>query len=360
MIVSTLARRRSAWLADTGRQSAAISSRVRLARNLADERFPDHADAENRKRLFGKLSKAVLATGLLESPEVIDLQDASEADLQVLMERRLITAELAERGPGAGLVLSADESLAVMINEEDHLRIQAIHSGMGLEAAWERANALDSALEAQLVYAFSPEWGYLTACPSNIGTGLRASVMLHLLGLRLSNDLDPTLKALDRLNLAVRGVSGEGSDAAGHMFQVSNQETLGCSETEIIESLSQLVEEAVRQEHNARMRLMEDAPHIVVDCVARALALLRHARIMPSDEAQDLLSALRLGIELGVVSRLSVAGVNALLLLSQPGHLQNRLDVTLTPDQRDQARAVQISTRLSGVLVHDIEVANHS
>lgn len=353
MIVGNLARRGSAWLTDQRVQSPVISSRVRLARNLAGEKFPDWAEESDRRKIRELLVSAVLATGILEDPEVVDIADASEADLQVLVERRLITPELASRGPGAGLVLSADETVSVMINEEDHLRIQVIQPGLDLMAVWDRANALDSALESRLEYAFSSSLGFLTACPSNLGTGLRASVMLHLLGLRLANDLDSCLKALERLNLAVRGVCGEGSDASGHMFQVSNQETLGRDETSIIGDLSRIVLELKKQEENARMRLMEKTPQVVVDCAARALAVLRNARILPSEEAQDLLSALRLGVEAKVVAGLTSAEINSLLLLSQPGHLQNILRAVMLPEERDQVRAREVGRGLAAAEIID-------
>jgi protein arginine kinase len=236
-----------------------------------------------------------------------------------------------------------------MINEEDHLRIQVIQPGMDVGQAWEAADALDTRLESRLSYAFSQQLGYLTACPSNLGTGLRASVMVHLLGLRLSDELDAVLRALERLRLAVRGVGGEGSEAAGHMFQISNMGTLGQDDKRVIGELMGHVEAVVRAERQARLRLMRDCPVRLQDCVARALALLQQARVMQTEEAIDYLSALRLGVEMGMLRRLDVAGADALMLAVQPGNLQQRLGEAAEPEQRDPFRADWLRKQLAAV-----------
>ncbi len=349
MVVGDLVGRRGAWLTDDRSRGIAISARVRLARNLAGESFPDWADEAGRRRVLRMVVEAARASGALPESIFISMDETGDTDARILMERRLISAELADRGPGGGLLLQPDESVALLVNEEDHLRIQVIQPGMDLRGAWERADAVDTALEAILAYAFSSELGYLTACPSNCGTGLRASVMLHLLGLRLTNDLEPVLKALDRLRLAVRGIGGEGSDAAGHMFQVSNQETLGLDEPSIIADLSRVIADVARQEMNARLRIMEDAPHLAEDCVARALAILQNARVLQSEEALDYLSALRLGVELRLLRRLTMAEINELLLATQPGHLRQRMREPLEADERDRLRADFVRERMAAV-----------
>jgi protein arginine kinase len=237
-----------------------------------------------------------------------------------------------------------------MVNEEDHLRIQVIRPGLELASAWALADRIDSCLEPALDYAFSTRLGYLTACPSNVGTGLRASVMVHLLGLRLAEDLDAALRALSALRLAVRGVDGEGTDAAGHLFQVSNQGTLGQREDEVLGTLAEQVGELIRQEQLARRRLLRDAPAVVHDCVARALAILQHARMIASDEAMDYLSALRFGVQLRLLENLSVPRVDDLLLGVQPVHLQQRFHLeTADQDLRDMRRADWLRQELEPV-----------
>jgi protein arginine kinase len=312
---------------------------VRLARNLRGLKFPDWADEAERRRVFDHISPWLANEAGIERASIVPVGDLDEATRALLRERHLISRDLAERGPGSGLVVSGDERVAVMINEEDHLRIQVIEPGMDLHRAWNAAEALDARMEQQFDYAFTARLGFLTACPSNVGTGLRASVMVHLLGLRLTSDLDAVLRALERLRLTVRGVGGEGSDAAGHMFQISNQETLGENEATLIDELLEIVGDVVHQEQNARLRLRRDTPEVLLDCVARALAIIQSARIMETEEALDYLSALRLGVEMGLVRRLTVAEVDALTLGIQPGHLQRTLGKTLEPARRDMVRA---------------------
>lgn len=337
--------------ATAGAETAvALSCRVRLARNLRGERFPDWNDEAGRQRIFRQVVDAVLAAGGLRAPQVFDVGKLDDLTLQQIGERRLISNDLIERGGGGGLVLDAGGELSVMINEEDHLRIQVIHPGLDLRRAWEVADAFDTRLESRLDYAFSRQLGYLTACPSNVGTGLRASVMLHLLGLRLTEDLDAVLRALDRLRLTVRGVGGEGSDAAGHMFQISNQGTLGRSEDAVLAELLLHVQEVVRQERFARLRLMRDAPWLIEDCVARALALLQSARVIQADESLDYLSALRLGAELGLLRRLTVARAAELALAVQPGSLQRLMGAAADPDRRDVFRADWLRAQLADVV----------
>ncbi len=333
--------------------SVAISCRVRLARNLSGVRFPDWADEAERRRVRQTLSRALLAPGCLPAAQALNIDELDEVAVQLLIEQRLISFDLSERGPGAGVVVSGDGHIAVMINEEDHLRIQVIEPGMDLLHAWETADELDTRLESHVAYAFSSRLGYLTACPSNVGTGLRASVMLHLLGLRLTGDIDAVLRSLDRMRLAVRGVGGEGSEAAGHMFQVSNQGTLGEDEASVIGGLSRIVAEVVRQERNARLRMLRDSPVVLLDCVARALVLLQHARVMQADEALDYLSALRLGLELGLLRRVTGAVLDELALAVQPGHLQQHLGSRAEPEQRDTVRADWLRGRLADVTLRE-------
>ena len=326
-------------LTPRGTGGIAVSCRVRLARNLRGLKFPDWADEKERRRVFDQVTPWLEREAGIDQARIVPVGELDDATRALLRERHLISRDLMERGPGSGLVVSGDERLAVMVNEEDHLRIQVIEPGMDLHRAWTVADALDSRMERQFDYAFSSKLGFLTACPSNVGTGLRASVMVHLLGLRLTNDLDAVLRALERLGLAVRGVGGEGSDAAGHMFQISNQETLGADETALIDELLDVVGDVVHQERNARLRLRRDSPEVLADCVSRALAIIQSARIMETEEALDYLSALRLGVEMGLVRRLTIAEVDTLALGIQPGHLQRSMGKTIEPPRRDVVRA---------------------
>ena len=327
----------------------AVSCRVRLARNLRGLKFPDWADEAERRRVFELVAPWLAHEAGIDRARIVPVGELDEATRALLRERHLISHDLAERGPGSGLVVSGDERLAVMINEEDHLRVQVIEPGMDLHRAWSAADALDTRMERQFDYAFTPKLGFLTACPSNVGTGLRASVMVHLLGLRLANDLEAVLRALERLRLTVRGVGGEGSDAAGHMFQISNQETLGEGEATLIDELLDAVGDVVHQERNARLRLQRDMPEVLVDCVARALAIIQSARVMETEEALDYLSALRLGVELELVRRLTVPEVDALTLGIQPGHLQRNMGEKLEPPRRDIVRATVMREALANV-----------
>jgi protein arginine kinase len=330
-----------------------LSCRVRLARNLAGARFPDWNDEAGHFQVVDSIVSAVRQTGGLADPMVIGDREhpGDSQELALLHERHIISRELLDRGRGGALIQCLDPGVSIMVNEEDHLRIQVIRPGMELTSAWTMADQIDSCLEAALEYAFSPRLGYLTACPSNAGTGLRASVMVHLLGLRLAEDLDAVLRALTALRLMVRGVDGEGTDAAGHLFQISNQGTLGQQERDVIGTLVEQVGEVIRQERLARRRLLRDAPALVNDCVARALALLQHARLLASEEAMDYLSALRLGVQLKLLRNLSVDRVDELLLGVQPIHLQRMFQLEAAePEARDARRADWLRRELEPVV----------
>ena len=319
-----------------------ISCRVRLARNLAGTRFPDWNDEEGHFAVLGAILAAVEQTGALTAPSVVGGRggEGDPQELALLHERRVVSKELIDRGRGGALIRGGDPGASIMVNEEDHLRIQVIRPGLELTAAWELADSIDTRLESALEYAFSPRLGYLTACPSNVGTGLRASLMVNLLGLRLAEDLEAALRALAALRLTVRGVDGEGTDAAGHLFQISNQGTLGQREDEVLGTLAGHVGELIRQEQLARRRLLRDAPAVVHDCVARALAILQQARMIASDEALDYLSALRLGVQMRLLDNLGVPRVDELMLGVQPIHLQQRFRLeTADQDLRDMRRA---------------------
>ena len=339
MILDDMILRSGGWLGAVDSTGIVISSRIRLARNVAGAAFPGWAGEEERVRLAAQLRAALTEVPALRATTYLDMGDLNEVDRLFLTERHLISAELAEKGRGSGVLFSDDEQVAVMVNEEDHLRLQAMRPGMDLPGIWQQLDGIDSALEDQVSYAFSPTLGYLTACPSNVGTGLRASVMLHLPGLRFMNEVEPVAKGLQRIGLAVRGLLGEGTEASGNMYQVSNQITLGDSEENTIRRLIEIVEEVVQHEENARLRLAEQQAAYLKDRVGRAYGILSYASLLTSEECMDLLSTLRLGQIFGLVRGLSVSAINELFVRTQPGHLQRIERRILSPEQRDQMRA---------------------
>lgn len=346
--VDGLLRQRGAWLPAGEETGVVVSSRIRLARNLRGVAFPGWAGEEECERVWKRLHPILLELKSLQPALAVGMTELDELDRQILFERHLISREFAERGKGSGVVVRLDESLSVMVNEEDHLRLQAMKPGLDLMGSWESINRLDSEIEKQVTYAFSPRLGYLTACPTNVGTGIRASVMLHLPGLVLMNEINPVVKGMGKIGLAVRGLWGEGTEAAGNMFQISNQITLGEKEEDIVHNIEQIVMEIIEHEKNARARLLEKKDPILKDHVGRAFGILSHAYILSSKEALDLLSGLRLGIDLGILKHTEKRTVDELLLLTQPGHLQKMEGKTLKTKERDRARARLVRGKLGG------------
>lgn len=330
------------WFENDLPDGPVITSRIRLARNLEGHAFPDWAGDEERVQIWQELRTMFQNAGIISDAEVWGMDELDALEKGVLCERHLISRELAERGFGSGVVVGPKEHVAVMINEEDHLRLQALEPGLNLRKAYEELNAIDDRIEEHFTYAFSPKLGYLTACPSNVGTGIRASVMLHLPGLVLMEEIGPILNGISKIGLAARGLWGEGTDASGNMFQISNQITLGKREEEIVDHLEQIVLEIVEHEQNARTRLMESRELLVRDHVGRAYGILKHARIVSSKEALDLLSAMRLGTDLGIIDAMERADIDRLFMQIQPSHLQRIKNQALDPDERDAARAEHI------------------
>jgi protein arginine kinase len=348
MTVDELIRRPGAWLlTDAGPDTEiAVSARIRLARNLQQAAFPSWAGEEECVRILSRLRPAVESLPFLDGAWGWEMSELDPVDREILCERHLISAELASRNRGSAVVLRSDESLSVMINEEDHLRLQVMRPGANLMGLWQEIDAFDTALGELVPYAFSPELGYLTACPSNVGTGLRASVMVHLPALRLMREVEPVVKGLNKIGLAVRGIGGEGTEAMGNMFQVSNQMTLGEGETDLIRRLDAVVQELTTHERNARARLLEKHPARLRDFVGRAFGVLMQAHILNSQEALDLLSALRLGIEMELVRSIGGGDLNRLMQSILPGHLQRQARRDLPVEDRDQLRAMMVRERL--------------
>jgi len=329
----------SVWLGNADDSDVIVSSRVRLARNIRGEAFPHKARVEDSVRLWERLQSAICGLPSMDKSMSVEMDSLSWTYRHVLRERHLISIEQSEKGKGSGLILKHDESIAIMVNEEDHLRMQALSSGLALKAIWQKIDEVDSELEQNVNYAFSRRLGYLTACPSNVGTGLRASAMLHLPALNLLNEMGPVIKGLTRIGLAVRGLLGEGTEASGNMFQISNQTTLGESEASIVERLTDVVTEVAGHEKNARVRLAEQRKVFLKDYVGRAYGVMVNAHLLSSRELLDLLSAMRLGVDVGIVRNVSMPLIHELMLLTQPGHMQMMAKRELSPEERDQMRA---------------------
>jgi protein arginine kinase len=331
-----------AWMPVDPDDPVTVSSRIRLARNVKDTLFPGWAGEEECQRIWTLLRTVLLEAPTMDPGRAWGMDELSGLDRLMLFERHLISREQMERGAGSGVVIREDERLAVMVNEEDHLRLQALQPGLDLRTAWAEINQMDSEIEAQIDYAFSPRIGYLTACPSNVGTGMRASVMLHVPGLVAINEMQAVVKGVAKIGLAVRGLWGEGSEAAGNMYQISNQMTLGEKEIDIISHLEQIVQEIVQHERNARLRLFEQREELVRDQAGRALGVLSQAYVLTSKEALDLLSDLRLGVDMGIIILGRPELLNDLLIMIQPGHLQHAEARKLKAAERDVARATLV------------------
>lgn len=342
-------KRAGEWLRGDGPDGEiVISTRIRLARNVKGYPFLSRADADTRLEIAELAENAVRKARGAEQFAHVDVSQLDELDRLLLVERHLISRQHSEGLGARRLAFTEREDAAVMINEEDHLRIQVMRAGLQLDDAWSQISALDDALEERIDYSFHPQYGYLTACPTNVGTGLRVSVMLHLPALRLTNELEKVSQAARDLKLAVRGLHGEGSEALGDLFQISNQLTLGRSEDEILDDFrSVVIPKIVHYESTAREALVRSRPVAFDDKVWRALGLLRNARVISSNEAMQCLSHLRMGLHTGRVSDVTLETVNELFLHSQPGHLQKLNGERLNAEQRSMVRANLIRSRLS-------------
>ncbi|MGE5675847.1 MAG: protein arginine kinase [Mycobacterium leprae] len=340
----------SRWMEATGPESdVVLSSRIRLARNLSDLPFPARMNETQANELLRQVEAGVKEVNLMGLPtrvELFRLMDSSPLARHVLVDKHLISPDLAKEATGKAVAVSEDESIAVMVNEEDHLRIQCLLSGLNLTEAWRLGSTVDDALEQKLNYAFHMQRGYLTACPTNVGTGLRASVMVHLPGLVLTQQAGQLFHSLAQLGLVVRGLYGEGTEAAGHIFQISNQTSLGKTEEEYIEHLDAVARKVIEAERQARQHLHSEMKLQIEDRVGRAYGLLSSARILTTEEAMKLLSDVRLGISLGLFPALSYRSMNELMVTMQPAFLQQQAGRELNPLERDIRRAETVRDRL--------------
>jgi protein arginine kinase len=350
MKLEQLLKSTSEWVQTEGPQNRIVlSSRVRMARNLRQYAFPGWAKKAERQRALETMRPVV--EGLPEMAECFSelMDNIAVIDKQMLVESHLISREHAVKNVGSGVVVNATGAISVMINEEDHLRMQAIQAGLQIKDVFKVIDRVDTELEGQLEYAFSPRLGYLTACPTNVGTGMRASAMVHLPGMVLSDQINQIIQAVNKLGLAVRGLYGEGTEALGNMFQVSNQTTLGEREADIIERLSKVVLQIIEHEESARLTVLEKKPKLIYDHVGRAYGILTNAHAVTSKEALNLLSLLRLGVDLELLPAAIRAVVDELFMLAQPAHVQKFAERKLTAEERDILRADLIRGRLAGM-----------
>lgn len=330
-----------AWLKGEGDDSdIAICTRVRFARNVKGFRFSTCMTHEEARELTQYLQRQLTQADFVEKLEIRDVGALGDLDRRLLLERHLISRELATADRPRFVAINATESVSVMVNEEDHIRVQVFQSGHSIDNAYRRAEELDTSLMRRVPIAFSEEFGFLTACPTNTGTGLRVSVMLHLPGLVWADEIEKATHAAQKTNMAVRGLYGEGSRATGDFYQVSNQITLGRAEDEIVSDVRALVRSLVASERKVRDALLKGEPRDrTLDRIFRGLGTLEHAHILSSEEALSCLSAVRFGIQQGLIEHIGLDEVNVALLLAQPAHLQQLSNGPLSAEERDQRRA---------------------
>ena len=340
------------WLRASGPESdIVVSSRLRLARNLADFPFLQKLNPEQQEEIVDLVEEAAKKSERMKESMYIRYHNLTDLDRQFLLERHLISREHAGEKGEKAVAITPNEVVSIMVLEEDHLRLQTFQSGFNLMETWRIVNQIDNELEKSLNYSFNPDLGYLTACPTNVGTGLRASCMLHLPSLVLTKQVHKVLQALAKLNLAARGLYGEGTQAVGNFFQFSNQMTLGQNEEEIIDGLASVIRQVIEHEKEARQYLLDKRKAKFEDQIWRALGTLKSARVMSSSEATQLLSLIQLGTHMGLLDLLKMTRqeLNALFLLIQPAHLQKMTGKTLNSSERDICRADLIRSRLKNV-----------
>ena len=326
-----------------------LMTRIRLARNLSKTHFPGWAKLPQRTQVLETCLPAVASLNQMKRGITAEVEELSELEKQILVERHLISRELSGAPDQAGVVISKDQSVSVMINEEDHLRIQVIKSGYRFKQAWNSANVVDSTLENDLDYAFSSTIGFLTACPTNVGTGMRASAMMHLPAMVISNQMEKVVRAVNQLGIAVRGLFGEGSDASGSIFQISNQTTLGESEEEIIKRLSSVLKTIIDQEMNAREKILEKDPNKLFDKIGRAYGILQNSHLLSSSECMNLASLVRFGVDLEMFSEETRNTVDRTFIECQPGHIQHLVGKSIDTNERDAFRSEYLRKQFENV-----------
>jgi len=325
-----------------------MSSRVRLARNFKQYPFPSNMNEEQAKEVINaaKLSMKKIGSEMNQNVKFINMLRLEPLEKQAMVEKHIISPEMAQSEIQSGVIITNDERFSIMINEEDHLRIQTLFSGMQLNNAWDECNKLDDILEQDNEFAFDVKYGYLTCCPTNVGTGIRTSVMLHLPALTMTGYIKRVLDACNKLGITVRGLYGENSGASGNMFQISNQVTLGQSEYEIVSSVAGVTRQIIDQERKLRSELYSQNPYKIEDRVYRSLGIISNTRIISSEESMRLFSDVRLGINMGIIKNIDIPTLNELTILIQPASLQKEYKEFLGSEERDIKRAELIRSKL--------------
>ncbi|HAB30544.1 MAG TPA: ATP--guanido phosphotransferase [Gemmatimonadetes bacterium] len=341
------------WLDASGEHAGVVlSTRIRLARNLQGHAFGPRARVNDREAVLEQTRRAMDKVELLTGSTLLALPDLDHRSRGMLLERRLASRELlgdVKVGPSraTAVLLAAQDPLSVMVNEEDHLRLQGLVSGLRLKEAWDQVDRLDEELGQELPFAYHHEFGFLTSCPTNVGSGLRASVLVHLPGLVLTKEIGKVLQGLGQVGLTFRGLYGEGSEVVGNFFQLSNQTTLGKSEEELVEHLDKIVRQVIQYEDHSRQVLLRDAPQVTEDKIWRAYGLLQYARSLPFEELMNLLSGIRLGVGLKLLPELRVYTLNKLMIFTQTAHLEQAAGRDLSPGECDAHRAAYVRSVLS-------------
>lgn len=333
------------WYIDKGPESdVIISSRIRLARNLDHYPFPHRMDSQQAKLAADEITQAFFGADQERKKDylLIDLDTLSEEDQQALAEKRLISPDLTHKGQNRRVIISRDESVSIMINEEDHIRIQSMQAGLNLENAYQAAAAAALILENSLALAYNDNYGFLTACPTNTGTGMRASVMAHLPGLAMSGRIKNVIEGLNKMGFAVRGFYGEHSKAQGHLFQISNQLTLGITEDDLINDLKRMLQQLIEQERKVRQEIFRQQSVALEDKVMRAYGILSNARLLTTDETVTLLSSIRLGKSLGLLPQVSESDINRIQASVGPASIQKAQGRLMSAEERDNQRAITI------------------
>ena len=347
MSMDDIANRCGEWLRGTGPESDIVmSSRIRLARNLADYPFIRRCNDIDKANIESTIRERLVANPNLSSLSFINVAELNLLDRQLLVERQLISRELAGSEGARSVAIDAPEQLSLMVNEEDHLRLQVIKSGLDLDGAWELINQLDDDIESKLTYAYNEQLGYLTACPTNVGTGMRVSVLVHLPALVITKQIEKVFRSAQKINLVVRGLYGEGSQAMGDFYQVSNQITLGKSEKELMLLVADVIDVVLKYERKARDFLISEKQNDLFDKVSRAYGMLQSAQQISSEETMHLLSRVRMGVSLGLIEELEIPDINQLFIRTQPAHLQKIHSSELDTDERNIERANYLHDQL--------------
>jgi protein arginine kinase len=337
----------ASWLDGSGPKSdLVLSSRVRLARNLRDYPFTNRSQEEELAGIMDAFFQVTQEVKFLRNGLLLEIGQLPDLDRSFLVERHLISPALAKAQKSPGLFVGHREVVSVMINEEDHLRLQAMKSGLQLRDTWRIIDRIDDDVSDNLNYAFSDQYGYLTACPTNVGTGLRASVLIHLPALVLTKEIDQVIKGINQVGLAVRGFYGEGTEVIGNLFQISNQTTLGRTEEDIVDNIERCTQQIIDYEEKARQTLLAHARPQTEDKICRAYGILTNARVLSSHELMSLISAVRLGVSLSIIKSISIATLNNLIMLMQPAHLQKFSGKMMDANERDERRAELVREKL--------------